>query len=650
MFFCRIIFSATLCIFCISYSFAQKINPDSVYKLPEVKVDEIRLNDFSTGLSIIKIDHKKIEVSHLLNLAELISENSGIFLKTYGQGSLATIGIRGTGPAHTGLFWNGININPPNLGLSDLALIPAALISGAEIQLGSSASLYGSGVIGGAVHLNSTPDFKKTMNISVSGLTGSFGLYEGSGSGVFSNKKWYSRVAGYYRECENNFPYKTAKSGNPLEKLVSADYFSYGGTAEIHRLFKHNYIVALHAWHTYTHRNLPPSMTSVDNNEQQSDSSFRFLIEAKKLFEKSSLKTKVAWLNEFLRYDRETFTDLAYLKYNIHEKVNTQGIISETEFATQVSKKAKLNIGINYTYYYADIIQYSTAKTRNQAAAFLSFLYAFTKINWKATINLRQELVEGYTVPFTPSLGIEGKVWRSISAKANVSRSYRVPTMNDRFWVPGGNPDLKPESGWNAEGGVFTSFSDTSKLFIPDFSITAYSSLIDNWILWQPLATNNNIWTPVNLQKVWARGFESKAGIIFKARTVEAGLNAFYSYTLSTIIRTSDALKASIDKQLIYVPQHNLNTSFSLKWKNISFSYIQSYTGKRFTTSDNSASLPAFSIGNAILNYDLNLNKIRIGIGFRVNNIWGAAYQTLAYRPMPGRNFNISLSFKFINN
>jgi vitamin B12 transporter len=646
VFICRIILTVALCIICTCSAFAQKQKPivpgDTAYKLPEVKIDDTRLNDFSTGLSIVKIDRRKIEASHLLNLAELISDNSAVFLKTYGQGSLATISIRGTGPAHTGLFWNGININPPNLGLSDFALIPAELLNSAEIQLGSSASLYGSGIIGGAIHLNSQPDFKKATTISVSGLTGSFGLYEGSGSGIFSNKKWYSRVAGYYRECENNFPYKAAKAGNPVEKLVSADYFSYGATMEIHRLFKRNYIVALHAWHTYTHRNLPPTMTSSNNNEQQSDSSFRFLLEAKKLFAKSTLKTKVAWLNEYLRYENQTA--------NVHEKVNTQGIISEAEFATQVFRKAKLNIGINYTYYYADIIQYSTAKTRNQAAAFFSFLYPFTKINWKATVNLRQELVEGYAVPFTPSLGMEGKVWKSISAKANFSRSYRVPTMNDRFWFPGGNPDLKPESGWNAEAGIFTSFRDTTKSVTPNFSATAFSSLIDNWILWQPLPTNTSIWTPVNLQKVWARGLEANAGLRLKQRTIETGINVFYSYTLSTIVETSDALQASIGKQLIYVPQHSLNASLNFKWKTVFFSYSQTYTGKRYTTSDNAASLPGYTVGNLLLNYYMKLNKYAIGFGFRINNIWNTTYQTLAYRPMPGRNFTVSLNFKFSNN
>lgn len=479
------------------------------------------------------------------------------------------------------------------------------------------------------------------MNISLSGMAGSFGLYEGSGYGVFSNQKWYSRVAGFYRQSENNFPYtNTAKFGRPEERLVSADYFSYGITAEAHRLFKNNYLVSLHAWHTYTHRNLPPAMTSSDNGEQQSDSSFRFMVEAKKIFARSTLKAKLAWLNEYQRYDNETIP--------LHEKLYTQGIISEAEYVTQLFNKAKLNIGINYTFYSADVMEYQHNQQRNQGAAFLSFQYPFQKINWKATVNLRQELVEGYTVPFTPSFGTEGKVWKLISARANVSRSYRVPTMNERFWQPGGNPDLKPESGWNAEAGLFTTINDSTKLFTPSFSVTYFNSLINNWIVWQP--TNTIYWSPVNLQKVWARGVESSAGLNYKRKNIESGVSLFYSYTLSTITETAASLEGSVGKQIIYVPQHNLNGIISFRWKQLFFSYSQSYTGKRFTTSDNNTFLPGFSIGNVVLNYDLHLKAIGIGIGFRINNVWNTSYQTLEWRPMPGRNFNISLTFKFKNN
>ena len=30
----------------------------------------------------------------------------------------------------------------------------------------------------------------------------------------------------------------------------------------------------------------------------------------------------------------------------------------------------------------------------------------------------------------------------------------RMPTLNDRFWRPGGDPDLRPERGWNADAGL----------------------------------------------------------------------------------------------------------------------------------------------------------------------------------------------------
>ena len=34
---------------------------------------------------------------------------------------------------------------------------------------------------------------------------------------------------------------------------------------------------------------------------------------------------------------------------------------------------------------------------------------------------------------------------RDYYLKANISRNSKIPSMNDMFWVPGGNPDLKNE-------------------------------------------------------------------------------------------------------------------------------------------------------------------------------------------------------------
>ena len=55
-------------------------------------------------------------------------------------------------------------------------------------------------------------------------------------------------------------------------------------------------------------------------------------------------------------------------------------------------------------------------------------------------------------------LGTEVYVLRNeknkLTIRAQVARGYRVPTLNDRYWIPGGNPDVVPEDAIHFEGGA----------------------------------------------------------------------------------------------------------------------------------------------------------------------------------------------------
>ena len=62
---------------------------------------------------IIKIE--RIAAHETENLADILSKETPIYIKSYGPGSLSTISIRGAGASHTQLYWNGIAINPPLL-------------------------------------------------------------------------------------------------------------------------------------------------------------------------------------------------------------------------------------------------------------------------------------------------------------------------------------------------------------------------------------------------------------------------------------------------------------------------------------------------------------------------------------------------------
>ena len=58
---------------------------------------------------------------------------------------------------------------------------------------------------------------------------------------------------------------------------------------------------------------------------------------------------------------------------------------------------------------------------------------------------------------FTPSVAAGYALGTGWKLKASVSRGFRIPTFTDYFYSDPanlGNPNLKPESGWNYEGGV----------------------------------------------------------------------------------------------------------------------------------------------------------------------------------------------------
>ena len=72
------------------------------------------------------------------------------------------------------------------------------------------------------------------------------------------------------------------------------------------------------------------------------------------------------------------------------------------------------------------------------------------------SVTLREEMYGDKWVPLIPAFFIDGILSKkgNIVAKASVSRNYRFPTLNDLYFLPGGNTDLVPESGFSYDGGI----------------------------------------------------------------------------------------------------------------------------------------------------------------------------------------------------
>ena len=181
--------------------FSQQVLNDSVYELSQVQVSSDRINDFSTGLKIQKFDSLTLKLNQNENLGELLSRQCPLYIKSYGQGSLATISFRGTSAAHTGIYWNGFNLNPPNIGSTDLSIIPVSYFNSVNVLYGPSGSLFGSGNIGGNIQLKNNPDFNKRKSVYINLSAGSFCTYTVNGTVQLSNDKRWSSTGFTYKNA-----------------------------------------------------------------------------------------------------------------------------------------------------------------------------------------------------------------------------------------------------------------------------------------------------------------------------------------------------------------------------------------------------------------------------------------------------------------
>ena len=196
---------------------------DSIQQLPTFVKEQSRLEALSTGFRIESFDSSTLKNYQANSLSELLQQESSIFIKTYGPGGIATPSLRGGSAAHTSIIWNGININSPLNGLSDLALMPLQLHNEVHVQYGGGSTLWGSGSIGGSIHLNSINTFIESSSFSLSHYIGSFGMNHQNICADINKKRWSISLKAFKKKSENNFPFQDPYSNsNEIKYLEHA--------------------------------------------------------------------------------------------------------------------------------------------------------------------------------------------------------------------------------------------------------------------------------------------------------------------------------------------------------------------------------------------------------------------------------------------
>ena len=204
-----------------------QIPPDTVH-IREIKVLAKRKIE-EAGLKITRPDSLQIISSLTTDLSELLANYSPVFIKSHGRGSQATASFRGTAATHTQILWNGMNLNSPMRGVSDLSLFPVFFVDEVYILHGGSSMIKGSGALGGSIHLENNPQWHSGVALEGLAETGSFH----SGKSFFKlnagGTQFQSTTRFFYDASENNFPfYNSGVIPKKTDTLSNAGYRKAG--------------------------------------------------------------------------------------------------------------------------------------------------------------------------------------------------------------------------------------------------------------------------------------------------------------------------------------------------------------------------------------------------------------------------------------
>jgi iron complex outermembrane receptor protein len=576
----------------------------------------------------VQVLNDSIITKNTESFTSLLRFNSLIYLKEYGAGGTSTASFRGTGSTNTAVVWNGININSVNNGQTGFNSMTVSLFDAIDVRSGGGSIEYGSGAVGGTIHLNDKLLFnsKKVIENQFVGSIGSFSTYNSLYKFKLSTEKLALKLGMSYNESENDY------------KLLGTDFKNFNGAynnfnVSVGLAYKFNSKAQLKFYSTsYVSSRLfsgeLPNPTGA--NDKYKNFNNRNLLVYNYHQDNFNHELKLAFLTQEYQYFDNKLID---------------------EFNFGKSKRYLINYDVAYKFssINAKITSYSEYESvfgktdqiieKNRRQFSQSLIYNQNILNTVFfDLKVRKDFNSDYSVPNSYSLGMKVKTLENLSLRANASKNYRVPTYEDLYWPGQGNINLIPETAVQGEFAVIYK----KKKFSADLGVF-YIAAKDK-IVWTPNGdpSRQGVWTPINVSEAVNKGLELSVSYAKNYNNHFIDFSANYSYT--------DARVKETQKKLIFVPKHLFNGSFGYSYKRFSFFYQQLFTGKIFTTESNSNDfmLPSFFVGNLGGDFRITKNiKNEITIGFKINNVFNENYVTQPRRPMPNRNFNLNINYKF---
>lgn len=601
-------------LFCASVTFSQPI-VDTVYVLDEVRISDRVYKRYNQAQTTLELPQQNL-VHYRSSLAGSIASQSLIHIKENGLGGVSSPSFRGTTAQHTALVWNGLQINSSFNGQADFSLLSPWDYSQVEIKAGGGSVLYGSGAIGGSIHLNQSLQFDSDFRHQLRLSGGEFGQQSYAYRMQKGSSRWAIETGISYLKEENDF--KRLDNGRINENSQHQHY--QFNLASAYALTDSNWLRAYFTWNE-SDRNFA-LMTPTDTPTGMDNRELRALLEWQ--FQNS------AWLSKlrtgYLHEDYDYFENILNPSTDFGTS-NT--LLAQYQLERKFNSKTRVQGQLNGSTIWGQGSMLADATQQNLHGSF-QLSHEF-EIPLLLEMGIRQDWYSDYSSPFLYSAGVTYSIIPDLRARWTASKNYRVPTLNDLYWRTGGDVGINPETSLQWEAGLDYRIANVK------LAATYYRNQIEDMIQWQPGQSSQ--WQVENVNKVAIQGVEFSANYRYQLNEWTLNYTGQLGYT--------ESINEATQKQLIYVPKwknvHRLDLAYT-RWQ-AHFNALN--LSQQFVRSDNNPLyvLDAYTVLDAGLSYT-QPGKYPFTLGVQLRNLTDQLYYGMERRPYPGRHLNLQLQIE----
>ncbi len=592
---------------------------DSTITLPQLTVTAARIpiNIKDAPVRTQILDRRMLEESAAPTVANLLGSRTTLHVRSYG-GVLSSLSQRGSTASQVLVLLDGNPIVSPTAGQLDLSLLPLVLINSIEVISGGSSPLYGSNAVGGVINLR-TASSSPTLMLRAG--TGSWGHRDASiyAAGTLRSVSGMLSVDLY--QSTGDFQY--LNQGITPERFVSRKEADQNRQSILGSLAWKNSSsqVRFSGMYNDAERGIPNVNSATPDSARQWDESMRIWTDVTHDWHWGSLQTKAHVENAKLRYANPLW------------QIDDTGRYLDTgsDLSLRLTNIPNLDLITGFVAGYTNVRNPNLENDLREYrfAAYMSGIHTWNSVKVYPSARLDNYQKDQTIWVFTPRLGVNiaFNSASTLNLKGSAGRAFRMPTFNDRFYQPGGNPDLRPEKGWSFDAGMVW----TSPILQAE--LTAFSSHMTDQIVWQPVE-NEYFWSPANVLEVTNKGLE--VSLKHEQRIspqLRINSNALWTYTHSE--GTGEAR---------LVPRHQIKAFTDAQWRFLAFQVGARYSGIQLiadaTMESGVRELDPIFLADTQIRFHFSPVTVRL----LFDNILDNHYEFVPANPMAPRSVRLDLS------